>query len=277
MKKAVKRIETKTYPNDEEGYLSQVTEFDAAGNQLLLIDYLPDGSIENKIDSKYDDNNLLEEKQYTDEETLTDHKCYFRNQDGQIERIEITYQDGSVAIQTHRIDPKTNTETIEELHENGDLEFREVLEYDKDKNLKARDVYDFNNKLKEAFTYTYNEGGLLVNRKQLNPKRKLEIETRYEYNGNGLISYRANLNRKGKLSDFLKVEYDANGQVIKQNFSGKFFFTFEYDAQGNAVLEERYSAGNELEYQSRFEYDDNNQMIKEINSAFVRELHYSYH
>ena len=274
----VKKIEIHTHPVGEEIYLKEISEFDERGNLILQEEYLPDGSIENKTESWYDgDNRILEEKQYTDEGVLADHKKYNRNEQGELLKVEIAYQDGSKAFQTSHIDPDSLLETIEEKDEDDELEFRELNQYNSDKQLLSKEVYDFNNKLKEAFTYEYNSDGNLVKRAQFDHKRKPELQTEYKYNENGLMVYRANRNRKGKLSDFLKVEYDSKGQVVKQSFSDNFFFVFEYDTNGNAVLEERLSANNEMEYQSRFEYDENKQLIKEINAGFTRELTYHYH
>ena len=63
---------------------------------------------------------------------------------------------------------------------------------------------------------------------------------------------------------------------MKQNIGGKYSFVFEYDAGGRTILEERYLADQQLEYQSRFEYDDDGRMIKEVNLDFTKNFNYEF-
>ena len=99
------------------------------------------------------------------------------------------------------------------------------------------------------------------------------IETEFRYNAADQIEFRANRNRKGQLSDFLKIEYNELGQVTRQNLSGQYFFSFQYDGNGNIVVEERY-LGEALDHRTSYEYNAQNQLVQEDQPELIKEYHY---
>lgn len=276
MSKQVKKAVTTTTPENTQGFISNIKEFDRNGNLVLEADFSGPGLPESKIVNLYDDQNrLIEKKQYTEGDELADHQVFFRNQDGQLLKTEVHYPDGSKSIIVEKTDGR-KSETIEE-DEDGELESKEVNHFNKDGLVELRELYDFNHNLVEAYTFEYNEAKQLVRRDQLDRKKKLFLYTLFEYDQKGRNTKRANFNRKGKLSDFLAVEFDENDQIVKQNFGGKFHFIFGYDQNGNTILEERLRADGEMEYRSTFEYDEEGRLRKEVNTDFIRETTYEFH
>jgi len=262
---------------EDNTYKSSRTEYDIAGNIILEEEYSEEGEIESKIESVFDKkSNLIEQKQYTDNELLTDHRVMVRDEEGILLQTNVFFSDGSKSILTKSLDEAQNLEETKEIDEDGQLESREVHHFNGDKQTILHEIYNFDNKLTEAFRFTYNDQGRVARREQLDQRKKLLLYTDFTYDEEGRTTLRTNHNRKGKLSDFLKVDYDEKGQVIEQNFSGKFFFKFEYDTKGNTVLEERMNANNEIDYQSRFEYDEDNNLKQEINLQFSKVLSYEY-
>ena len=272
-----KKLEV-TYTNrDGDSYTSELYRYNEHGNTIENIDFEEEGIVQNKIISKFDDQNrLLEEVVFADGEIMTEHKKHIRKEDGSLDRIEINYQDGSTSVQYMKKDEEKNTEEWIEEDEDGELESREVIQNDVSGKIIKREVFDYRNKLKEAFEFSYGNNGDLVERKELDHKRKLVFVTEFEYDENKNLTYRANRNRKGVLSDFIKTFYDDKGQVIRQNISGKYAFEFEYDSEGRTVLEERYLPNDEMEFQSRFEYDEDGRMTSEINLNFTKTYKYEF-
>lgn len=272
-----KKLEVIITSIDGSSYTSELHRYDKNGNTIETIEFEGDGSVQHKLVSKYDEENRpLEETVYTDGDILSEHKKHIRKNDGSLDKIEIDYEDGSTSVQYMKKDEDNHIEEWIEEDEDGELETREVVKYDDKGKILTREVFDYRNKLKEAFEFEYDEHDNLVERRQLDNKRKLMIVTEYEYDDDKNLVFRANRNRKGALSDFIKIEYDDKGQVVKQNISGKYSFVFEYDAQGHTVLEERYLAGQQLEYQSRFEYDEDGRMTKEVNLEFTKSFIYEF-
>ena len=278
MSSKVKTIETRIQTKDDQNYLSEISEIDLYGNTTLNKEYNSEGELESSIESLFDsEGRLIEQKQLIENGELADHKFHFRNESGEIIRTETLFQGGSKSIQTMVFDQEKNTEELLEVDEDGELESKEINHLSEEKHIELKEIYNYDNKLTEAFKYEYDQKGQLIRRDQLDHRKKLLVYTEYEYDESGRTVFRANRTRKGRLSEFLKTEYDENGAVIKQNFSGKFFFIFEYDKKGNTVLEERYNTDDQMEYQSRFEYDENNLLQREVNLEFTRELSYQFH
>lgn len=277
MGKKIKRSVTTTTIKGETGFISAIVEYDQNGNTIREEEYLGPNELQSRILSTYDDQNrLIEQKQFTEEEGWADHRIIHRNEAGEVEKTEVRFPDGSISMIFEKSNPDNRTTEVIEEDEEGELEGREVNHLNENKQLALREIFNFNNKLSEAFRYEYDDAGQLVRREQLDRKKKLVLYTLFEYDEKGQTIKRANYNRKNKLSDFLTIEYDEKGQVTRQNFSGQFSIVFEYDDQGNTILEERYRADGELEYQSRFEYNEEGKVVKETNQEFTKETTWEY-
>ena len=275
----VKTLKVTTQPKDgeTEPFVSQIINYDPEGRELANYQYSGSGIFESKNETKYDSKGaVIEEVTYQDEHEIAERKTYARNQKGEIIRIDSTFTDGSVSIFTFERDPVKRTENRIERDEDGALESRELLQFDEEGRIIRRELYDYRDKLTEAYTYEYNESGQLIHRRQLDQRGKLVIDTTYQYTETGLLQLRANRNRKGHLSDFIKMEYDTNGRVVLQNLSNKYFFEFEYDRNGNPIVEERY-AGDELDNRTTYDHDAENRLIREEQPDLIREYHYEFY
>ncbi|MCD6331828.1 MAG: hypothetical protein J7L89_01000 [Bacteroidales bacterium] len=275
----VKTLKVTTQPKDgeTEPFISQIINYDPEGRELANYQYSGPGIFESKNETKYDSNGaVIEEITYQDEHEIAERKTYTRDQKGEIIRIDSTFTDGSVSIFTFERDPVKGTENRIERDEDGALESRELLQFDEEGRIIRRELYNYRDKLTEAYTYEYNESGQLIHRRQLDQRGKLVIDTTYQYTETGLLQLRANRNRKGHLSDFIKMEYDSNGRVVLQNLSNKYFFEFEYDRNGNPIVEERY-AGDELDNRTTFDYDEENRLLREEQPELIREYHYEFY
>lgn len=259
-------------------YVSEVREYDERGNLVLEEEYADQGTLQNRTRSVFDEHNrLIEQTQIIEGEELADQKIFVRNEQGDITLTEVRYPDGSLSRIRQETDTEALTETLVEEDEDGELESREVNYYNQNKQLIAREIYDFSDKLTEAFTFEYDPNGHLIRRDQLDKRKKLILYTAYQYDDQGRTIRRTNFNRKGKVSDYLLIQYNEAGQVVRQDFSGQFYFTFAYDADGRTVLEERYQAGGEREYQIRFEYSAEGELIRESTDEQVKEIQYTYY
>ena len=272
----VKSLKVKTIPKEAESepFTSQVIHYDREGREIAHYDYSGAGRLEGKSETKFDQHGqVVEEATYQDESQIAERKLYTRNEKGGIVRVDISFSDGSQSVRTVDRDDINHTENIVEVDEEEEMESREFQQFSPDGKLVVRELYDYHNKLLEAFEYFYDEEGRLITRKQLDNRRKLLIETEFRYNAADQIEFRANRNRKGQLSDFLKIEYNELGQVTRQNLSGQYFFSFQYDGNGNIVVEERY-LGEALDHRTSYEYNAQNQLVQEDQPELIKEYHY---
>lgn len=276
--KQLRSLQITTTPknDDSEPYVSQIVIFDRAGNEISRSEFSGPGEFESKTETRYDaSGKIIEVTTYLDEEEIAERKKYDRNSEGKVEKVDIEFTDGSASIQTVERDDSQHTENWIERDEDGELESREFLKFDEKGNLILKESYDFNDKLTEAIEYDYYPDGEVHLRRQLDERRKLILETEYKYTEGGLLLLRVSRNRRGDLSDFLKIEYNDNGQPIKQSFSGKYIFLYEYDEQGNTIVEEQYS-GDTLDNRITSEYDENKRLVLEDQVKFSRTFVYEY-
>ena len=277
--KEVRTLRETTSPKDEdsESFVSQIVHYDKAGNEISRQEFNDQEEFESKGETIYDANNkVVEVTTYLDEHDIAERKKYVRNAEGRIEQVNIEFTDGSVSIQTIERDEENITENWIERDEDGELESREFMKFNDQGSVILKETYDFNDKLTEAFEYEYHPGGEMSIRRHLDQRHKLILETEYKYSESGLLILRVSRNRRGELSDFLKVEYNEKGLPVRQSFSGKYLFEFEYDDNGNAIVEEQYS-GETLENRITSEYDENNRLISEDQVKFSLLFEYEYY
>jgi hypothetical protein len=268
-----------TIPKDEdaESFVSQIIHYDRSGNEIARYEYRGPDEFESKVETRFNgDNQVIEVTTYLDEHEIAERKSYVRNTEGKVEQVNIEFTDGSVSVQTIERDPAKNTESWIERNEDDELESREFLKFNADGKVILRELYDFNDKLKEVFEYEYNPQGEVSIRRHLDERRKLILETEFKYTESGALRLRVSRNRRGELSDFLKIEYDENEHIIRQSFSDKYIFVYEYDLNGNVVVEEEYS-GDNLDNRITSEYDSDNRVILEDQLKFSKRFEYEYY
>ena len=277
---ALRSIKVTTFPKDNESkpFVSEIIHLDRNGNEIARYEFKGPGEFESKIEIKYNDQGrVIEETTYQDEFEILERKTFTRDEAGQATRIDIEYTDGSYAVQTVERDEEDNTENWIEADEEGELESREFLKFDSAGRVIVRESYDFNDKLTEVIEYEYDNDGRQIKRRQLDDRRKLILETEFRYNDQGLLILRASRNRKGDLSDFVKIEYNESGKPVKQSFSGKYTYLFEYDERGNAVVEEHYQGDSFLENRITYEYDAENRVVLEDQTKYSRQYEYEFY
>ncbi|MFA6127115.1 MAG: hypothetical protein WC699_07410 [Bacteroidales bacterium] len=276
--KQVRSLKVTTFPKDGEieSHISQIINYDQAGNEIARYEYNGPGQFESKIETRYDENKqVVEMTTYLDEHDIAERKIYTRNAEGKIEKVDIEFTDGSISVQTIERDEENNTENWIERDEDDELESREFLKFNADGKVILRDLYDFNDKLTECFEYEYNPEGEMSVRRHLDERRKLILVTEFKYSESGMLLLRVSRNRRGDLSDFLKIEYNEKDQVVRQSFSDKYIFVYEYDEQGNPVVEEEYS-GDLMDNRITSEYDSNNRIVLEDQVKFSKRFEYEY-
>ena len=265
-----------THPKDgeTEPFVSQIIHYDRQGNEIAHYEFRGPDEFESKTETRYDSGGrILEQTTYQDESDILERKVYARDELGRVTRVDIYYPDGSLSIQTIERDEANRTENWVERDEDDELESREFLQFNEKGQVILRELYDYRDKLTEAYEYEFDEDGNMTRRRQLDDRRKLLIETQFQYNESGLLVLRANRNRRGDLSDYLKMEYNEKGQVIKNSFSGKYTFLFEYDEQGNIAVEEQYQ-GSLLDNRITYEYNSLNRVLMEEQASLVKSYAY---
>ena len=271
------KVTTIPKSEDEEPFVSQIIHYDRKGNEIARYEFRGPGEFESKIETRFDDQDRITEvTTYVDEHEIAERKSYIRDDDGSVTQVNIEFTDGSVSVQTIERDAEAHTENWIERDEDDELESREFLKYNENGKIILREHYDFNDKLTEAYEIEYNEAGEIWKRRQLDERRKLILETEFKYSDSGQLLLRVSRNRKGDLSDFLKIEYNEKDQVVRQSFSGKYTFVYEYDENGNAVVEEEFT-GDTMDNRITSEFDADNRVVLEEHIKYSKQFEYEYY
>jgi hypothetical protein len=274
----LRSLKVTTFPKDEDAqsFVSQIVHFDHAGNEIARYEYQGPDAFESKVETRYNEyNQVVEVTTYLDEHAIAERKEFVRDQEGKISQVNLEFSDGSVSVQMIERDPEHNTENWIERDEDDSLESREFLKFNDQGKVILREMYDFNDKLTEAFEFEYSPEGELLIRRHLDERRKLILETEFSYSESGALILRVSRNRRGDLSDFLKIEYNEKDQVVHQSFSGKYNFKYEYDEQGNPVVEEEFS-GDVMDNRITSEYNSDNRIVLEDQVRFSKRFDYEY-
>lgn len=275
----VKSLRVTTTPKDEdsESYISREVFYDRNGNEIAVHEYRGAGEFESKVETKFNEaNQVIEVTTYLDENDIAERKVYIRNQEGKVEKVNIEFTDGTVSVQLIERDAENRTENRIERNEDDELESREFIRFNAEGKAILRELYDFNDKLTEAFESEYNSDGEISVLRHLDDRRKLILETEFKYSDTGSLLLRVSRNRRGDLSDFLKIEYNDQDQVVRQSFSGKYTFVYEYDELGNPIVEEEFS-GDVMDNRITSEYDANSLIVFEDQLKFSKRFEYEFY
>ena len=275
----VKTLRVTTTPKDEdsESYISREVFYDRNGNEIAVHEYRGAGEFESKVETKFNEaNQVVEVTTYLDENDIAERKVYIRNQEGKVEKVNIEFTDGTVSVRLIERDAENRTENRIERNEDDELESREFIRFNAEGKAILRELYDFNDKLTEVFESEYNSDGEISILRHLDDRRKLILETEFKYSDAGSLLLRVSRNRRGDLSDFLKIEYNDQDQVIRQSFSGKYTFVYEYDERGNPIVEEEFS-GDVMDNRITSEYDANSLIVFEDQLKYSKRFEYEFY
>lgn len=134
-----------------------------------------------------------------------------------------------------------------------------------------------------TYTYEYDEKGNLVSQYNF-------TEDDYEIERSHVYTYDENGNVASDICDGWDAyhsiyEYDNYGRVIYEDFTGKHaadIYNYEYDENGNLILESRFDKAFEMNYffKYSYEYDEHNNCIAQIiygpDGNFRRKREYAY-
>jgi len=285
--------EGKLKNGDEYGVARFVSKYDEKGNFILYESYDQDGKLKNqneygtaRLVIKYNEkgNQILEEYYGVDEKLVGEEygiarRVYKYNENGNL-ILDETYGideklvgDGQgIARKIYDYDEKGNMILFENYGVDGNLT--------EDNEYTARTIYKYDSKGNDILTEKYMANGELI-------MHFLNAKTISEYDSNGNIikeeSYRAN----GDLGIRTIFQYNSKNQLIETSsynanwelFENVFYdnmakIIYEYDENGNKVLEEFYGADGNLKDKDKFaksEFQYDNSTRTALDQEFSKE------
>lgn len=268
--------------------LQQKVIYDLKGSVTEHIQYLPDGSIEDRVTNSYNaDGKLAEEVLYDPDGEIAERRTMEYSENGKLLREIKHYQDGAQDIVTYNYNEAGHL--MEKIFgdDSGWVEKREVFTFEGDKLIDVKEFDEDDNLLKES-TYSYDPDGNLEESSESPSNdrggRKVTI-----YNVSGLPEVIKHYSEAGNLIARHTYEYNEKGQVTdirEETQSGTSSSHTEYDGNGYAVVMEDRSANEELNHRIERTYDEEGHVLtshvfingqgRNLNQHYLERIEYKF-
>lgn len=242
-------------------FLREYTEYDANGNKILQIEYHPDGTVEQKTVSRFNNKNLIVEEQITDNVEVIENKAWEYDDNGRVVKELQYYIDGAVDTTEVFYDADGNIIERKTTDHEGETGAREIISYINGK-IAKHTVYDEDGEIEADEQNTWDEQNRLIKKVSLNlegEKETLEIE----YNEDGSVFKEILLNEDGKIIERNTYTYGENGMpkeiheetTLKNNVA-----KIQYNENKQVTVHEVYDVAENLINKVKRNYDDKNRV-----------------
>ena len=268
--------------------LKQEVVFDVQGNVAEHIQYLPDGSVEDRVTNSYStEGKLTEEVLYDPDGEIAERRTMEYSENGNLLKEVKHYLDGAQDIITYRYDGAGHL--LEKIFgdNSGWIEKREVFTFEGDK-LTAVKEFDEDNTLLKEVTFTYDADGNLEESSE-SPTRDMSGRKVSIYNINALPEVIKYYGESGSLIARHTYEYNEKGQVTdikEETQSGISSSHTEYDENGHAIVMEDRSANEELNHRIERTFDGEGNLLishvfingqgRNLNQHYLERIEYTF-
>lgn len=268
--------------------LQQEVVFDAQGNVAEHIQYLPDGSIEDRVTNTYNaEGKLAEEVLYDSDGEIAEHRTLEYMEKGTLSKEIKHYEDGSQDIISYGYDDAGHLKEKIFGDDSGYIEKREVFTFEGD-NLISEMEFDKDDTLLKESNFTYDDDGNLAESTE-SPTGEMGGRKVTIYNIRALPEVIKYYSESGNLIARTKYEYNEKGQVIdisEETQSGTSSSHSEYDEHGHAVVVEDRSANEELNHRIERTFDENGNLLtshvfinghgRSLNQHYLERIEYTF-
>jgi antitoxin component YwqK of YwqJK toxin-antitoxin module len=268
--------------------LQQKVIFDAQGNISEHIQYLADGSIEDRVTNSYNaDGKLAEEVLYDPDGEIAERRTLEYAENGKLLKEIKHYQDGAQDLITYSYNEAGHL--LEKIFgdDSGWVEKREAFTFEGDK-LTAVKEYDEEGKLLKESAFTYDADGNLEESSE-SPTSDMGGRKVTIYNISGLPEIIKYYSPSGNLIARHTYEYNENDLVTdikEETQSGISSSHTEYDEIGHAVVLEDRSANEELNHRIERTYDEEGNLLtshvfinghgRNLNQHYLERIEYTF-
>lgn len=265
----------KTYRIDDntdgKGVLNAYEERDVEGIIVLNAQYDENGDFVQKAEKIINEKGqLIEEKQFTNEEKPDQHFLYEYNESGKVAQATVHYLDGSISFRRYSRDEAENITTIEIKDDENNFEGREVRRFDSEGRVLEEAYYDEENEIAEKTETEYDDFGRIIETVFLDSEG-IETVRFYDYytDDKGRVNKIETLDEDEVIIRVDEIEYDERGNQSKYIILDKsrgitFNETWEHDQQ-NRITNHKRNRGEQLLEEVKNRYRDDG-LIAEIET-----------
>ncbi len=248
-------------------------EFDKQGNEILSEDYDYDGSVNNKIVTKYDEKNRKKEISiYSTDDFLSERHVleYIGNTD-KILAEEIVYADMSKSIKSYTYED--NKVKIITQDEDEEIEEQEFLELDNDGHIIFKKIIDdFENVTTNQRAFY--ENGKLVKRIEYDENDEETQHSEFKYNADNLLIQVKTIGKNGKIFDYNQFEYDDKGREKIRQIGTRGRVETEYNDELRQVISTTKASTGQIFGTSVTTYDEQGRILEEQDTTETKKYVY---
>jgi len=214
-----------------------VKQYDENEKLIFSKEWGENGMISELFQFEYQDNKLIKQLTYSDENELAETEFYEYNSEGLLIKTIIEYLDGSQDITTHTYNENKKLISSITKDDEGDQGEQEYWEYEGDNLIHYRMINDFGD-LEEEQKMTYNNHNLLIEKSILNNMNETNFRWTYEYDDDKKLILETRFSAKGNPIEEIQYEYNSNGKIIiekTENAQQTLIKEMEYDEFDNEV------------------------------------------
>ena len=206
---------------------------------------------------------------------------YKYDKDGNLVK-ELEYFDGNLNSTKERDYDSSGSFTEKKTNNRDNLEY--IREYDKNGVIRKETKYDYTGEVEEISEY--NEDGLIIRKESFSWTYTVEYE--YDDKGNLTKEIETDYDDNNVVEKIYEDIYDSEGKVIQRTITSAdgspvLVEKTETITDGNKKTVNSYDSNNELRYVTEKEYDDKENLLKEITYSikngereFLSSAEYTY-
>lgn len=273
--KSIKRhtFEHKLLNFGEEGmhqteYLSLVSAYDEKGNLVEEQKLNPGNEVEEIHTFNYNENGKLMShvmQLVMDEatETLQNH----RDEKGRIVKEVKLYGNDPGETTSYVYDDKDQVIEIHKTDEEGEDEFKEIIDYDEKGNLLRRTKLNASGSVIEKMELSYDDHGNILSKSEYEGENNLSNKTEYTYDEKNRFISSVQKTAEGKLTESVTCVYDERDNLVERNIRDFHprIIKFTYDDKNQCIEEEIYDQFGNMSAKNIYEHDEYGNVITELN------------
>lgn len=263
--------------NENDKFLKEFREYNSEGKELVKEIYLGPDQLEEKNITKYNEKGLIvEEINYGQNNELNTKTIYNRDTNGNVSEIIIEFADSSKTIKSYNYENNGKIVTVIEKSDEGEFEGMTRIIRDDNGNIVESHVFSENNEIIEKHLFEFDDKGNIL-KDTFFQKSNISTITKYNYDENKNLIKRVISSSDGKIIDWAIFNYDEKGNLVEQQFGDHTLYKIEYNENDKPIIEQKVNAMGVVDYYKKYEYNSENELIKEEDIDEVTNYEYTYY